>query len=132
VIAGAATRAALQAAGQRVLVTAGGRDWTADELDAAIEARAWQLSEIAGPDGTVGLWAWNSAALLCAHLAAERAGLTRIAIDPEAPAAEAAAVLAAAGVAVVLTDADHTGPDGFWAISLDTGPGAGAGAGAGP
>jgi acyl-CoA synthetase (AMP-forming)/AMP-acid ligase II len=129
VIAGAATRAALQAAGQRALVTAGGRDWTADELDAAIDARARQLSEIAGPDATVGLWAWNSAALLCAHLAAERAGLTRIAIDPQAPAAEAAAVLAAAGVAVVLTDADHTAPDGFWAISLDTGPGAGAGPG---
>jgi acyl-CoA synthetase (AMP-forming)/AMP-acid ligase II len=124
-IAGGATRAALRAAGERVLVSCGGRDWTGRELDAAIDVCAWRLSDIAG---VVGLWAWNSAELLCAHLAAERAGLTRIAIDPEAPSAEAAAILRAAGVSVVLTDADHDAPDGFAVISLDSGLGAGASA----
>lgn len=123
-IAGAATRAALRAAGQRVLVTDGDRDWTAAELDAAIDARARELTEIAGPSGTVGLWAWNSAALLCAHLAAERAGLTRIAIDPEAPPAEAAAVIPAAGVSVLVTDGEHTAPDDVPRLALENEPAA--------
>jgi hypothetical protein len=55
----------------------------------------------------IGLWSWNSAAAIEAHLAAEWIGATRVPVDPGAPPAEAAAVFKAAGVAGVVVDTAH-------------------------
>lgn len=114
-IAGAATRTALREAGDRILVWDGEQSWTGAQLNQAVNTYAHRLRSAAG-DGLVGLWAWNSADLIVAHLAAERAGLPRIAIDPEAPPAEAAAIAAAAGVAVVVVDTAHAPLAGIPAI----------------
>ena len=61
----------------------------------------------AGPGAQIGLWYQNSARALIAHLAVERAGLTRVPVDPGAPADEARAIWDAAGVELILGDSAH-------------------------
>lgn len=110
---GLPTQLALQAAGDRPLLHHEGRSICGSELEAAVGAMATDLRDALGHDGVVGVWAWNSPELVVAHLAAERAGITRVPIDPEAPPAEARAILEAVGAGLVLVDDAHT---------LDVGP----------
>jgi acyl-CoA synthetase (AMP-forming)/AMP-acid ligase II len=105
--AGAASRAALEKAGGRRLVEgAGGGHRTGTELLESVAGVAAVIRE-AGDSPRVGLWYWNSAAALEAHLAVESAGGTRVPVDPGAPAAEARAVFESAAVDVVLCDERH-------------------------
>ncbi|MFL6184687.1 MAG: class I adenylate-forming enzyme family protein [Actinomycetes bacterium] len=107
-IAGAASRAALRAAGERVLlVEADGPSRTGRELEARVQALARALVERGLAGRRIGLWYWNSAAGVEAHLAVEWVAATRVPVDPGAPAAEAQAVFAAAEVEAVLVDGAH-------------------------
>jgi acyl-CoA synthetase (AMP-forming)/AMP-acid ligase II len=108
--AGAATRAALQAAGGRPMLhdLAGGYRsgddliHRVDELAAALAARG-----LAGR--RIGLWYRNGLAAIEAFLAVEWIGATRVPVDPDAAAAEAVAVFDSAGCAGVLVDSEHAG-----------------------
>jgi len=107
-IAGAASRAALRAAGERVLlVEADGPSRTGRVLEARVQALARALVDRGLGGQRIGLWYWNSAAAVEAHLAVEWVAATRVPVDPGAPAAEAQAVFAAAGVEAVLVDGAH-------------------------
>jgi acyl-CoA synthetase (AMP-forming)/AMP-acid ligase II len=107
-IAGAASRAALRAAGERVLlVEADGPSRTGRELEARVQALARALVDRGLAGRRIGLWYWNSAAGVEAHLAVEWVAATRVPVDPGAPAAEAQAVFAAAEVEAVLVDGAH-------------------------
>lgn len=119
-IAGRAVREALAQAGDRVLVhEVAGSSFTAAQLDNAIEGLALNLRDRMKPDGAVGIWAWNSAETLAAHLAVERAGLTRVLLDPSSPAAEAETMFDAADVGCVVVDAEHP-LDSHPTVALDT------------
>jgi acyl-CoA synthetase (AMP-forming)/AMP-acid ligase II len=103
-IAGAASRAALRAAGERVLlVEADGPSRTGRELEARVQA----LVDRGLAGRRIGLWYWNSAAGVEAHPAVEWVAAIRVPVDPGAPAAEAQAVFAAAEVEAVLVDGAH-------------------------
>lgn len=107
-IAGKVTRQAIAAAGDRILlIRPDGHETTGQE----VEARATGLALALGKQGLagqrIGLWSWNSAAAIEAHLATEWIGATRVPVDPGAPPAEAAAVFKAAGVSGVVVDAAH-------------------------
>jgi acyl-CoA synthetase (AMP-forming)/AMP-acid ligase II len=107
-IAGAASRAALRAAGERVLlVEADGPSRTGRQLEARVQALARALVDRGLAGRRIGLWYWNSAAGVEAHLAVEWVAATRVPVDPGAPAAEAQAVFAAAEVETVLVDGAH-------------------------
>lgn len=107
-IAGAASRAALRAAGERVLlVEADGPSRTGRELEARVQALARALVDRGLAGRRIGLWYWNSAAGVEAHLAVEWVAAIRVPVDPGAPAAEAQAVFAAAEVEAVLVDGAH-------------------------
>jgi acyl-CoA synthetase (AMP-forming)/AMP-acid ligase II len=107
-IAGRASREAIASAGERVLVIRpDGHRVTGSELLARTQALALALRGAGLARQRIGLWAQNSGAAIEAHLAAEWIGATRVPVDPGAPAAEAAAVFGAAGVAGVVTDAAH-------------------------
>lgn len=107
-IAGAASRAALRAAGERVLlVEADGPPRTGRQLEARVQALARALVDRGLAGRRIGLWYWNSAAAVEAHLAVEWVAATRVPVDPGAPAAEAQAVFAAAEVETVLVDGAH-------------------------
>ena len=105
--AGLDVRRALGSSADRVLVHWGEQEWTGAGLDDAVERLAAQLQANSAPVGRVGLWYWNSIWALVAHLAVERAGLTRVPVDPGAPLDEARAIWEAADVHVVLADASH-------------------------
>jgi len=109
VIAGERIAAALAAAPQTPLVHDGTTWRVGAELDAAIAVLAVQLRERAGAGRRVGIHAWNSAETLVAHLAAERAGVIRVPIDPAAPAAEAASIRDAAELDAIVVDDEHAG-----------------------
>jgi acyl-CoA synthetase (AMP-forming)/AMP-acid ligase II len=110
VIAGQATREAIASADDRVLLIGpDGHRVTGAELLTRTLALALALRREGLAGQRIGLWSWNSAAAIEAHLAAEWIGATRVPVDPGAPPAEAAAVFAAAGVAGVVTDASHVG-----------------------
>ncbi|MDF2744931.1 MAG: long-chain-fatty-acid--CoA ligase, partial [Actinomycetia bacterium] len=71
-IAGAASRAALRAAGERVLlVEADGPSRTGRSLEARVQALARALVDRGLSGQRIGLWYWNSAAAVEAHLAVE-------------------------------------------------------------
>jgi fatty-acyl-CoA synthase len=107
-IAGAASRAALRAAGDRVLLLeADGPSRTGRELEARVQALARALVDRGLGGRRIGLWYWNSAAAVEAHLAVELVAATRVPVDPGAPAAEAQAVFAAAEVEAALVDGAH-------------------------
>ncbi len=106
VIAGDAVRRALNDAADRTLVHWRDQAWSGAAIDAEVDRLAGFLQE-AGPGAQVGLWYQNSVWALIAHLAVERAGLTRVPVDPGAPADEARAIWAAAGVELVLGDSAH-------------------------
>jgi acyl-CoA synthetase (AMP-forming)/AMP-acid ligase II len=107
-VAGAASRAALRAAGDRVLlVEADGPSRTGRELEARVQALARALADRGLGGQRIGLWYWNSAAAVEAHLAVEWVAGTRVPVDPGAPPAEAQAVFAAAEVEAVLVDGAH-------------------------
>jgi fatty-acyl-CoA synthase len=107
-VAGAASRDALRAAGDRVLlVEADGPSRTARSLEEHTRALARALADRRLGGRRIGLWYWNSAAAVEAHLAVEWVGGTRVPVDPGAPAAEARAVFEAAGVEAVLADGEH-------------------------
>ena len=104
---GTSTRQALHAAGDRPLLHHQEGSFSGDEIDAAVDVLARRLSTVVDHDGVVGIWAWNSPEVIVAHLAADRAGLTRVPIDPEAPPAEARAILDAVGADFVFVDEEH-------------------------
>ncbi len=107
-IAGQASRQAVAAAGDRVLlIRPDGHEATGREVEARTTGLALALHEHGLAGQRVGLWSWNSAAAIQAHLATEWIGATRVPVDPGAPPAEAAAVFTAAGVAGVIVDAAH-------------------------
>ena len=109
-IAGQATREAIASAGGRVLlIRPDGHRVTGAELLNRTLALALALRRQGLAGQKIGLWSWNSAAAIEAHLAAEWIGATRVPVDPGAPPTEAAAVFAAAGAAGVVTDASHVG-----------------------
>lgn len=104
---GSATQLALRSAGDRPLIHHGDRSFSGPQIDSAVAGLAQQLRDSIGDHGVVGIWAWNSPEVIVAHLAAERAGFTRVPIDPEAPQAEAAAILDAVGAGLLLMDDEH-------------------------
>jgi acyl-CoA synthetase (AMP-forming)/AMP-acid ligase II len=107
-IAGQASRQAVVAAGDRVLlVRPDGHEATGREVQARTTGLALALGKHGLAGQRIGLWSWNSAAAIEAHLATEWIGATRVPVDPGAPPAEAAAVFKAAGVAGVVVDAAH-------------------------
>ena len=107
-IAGQATRQAVAAAGDRILlVRPDGHEATGQEVEARTTGLALALGKQGLAGQRIGLWSWNSAAAIEAHLATEWIGATRVPVDPGAPPAEAAAVFKAAGVAGVVVDAAH-------------------------
>jgi acyl-CoA synthetase (AMP-forming)/AMP-acid ligase II len=106
VIAGAAVRRALQASADRTLIHWRDQAWTGAAIDSEVDRLTGFLKD-AGPGGQVGLWYQNSVWAAIAHLAAERAGLTRVPVDPDAPADEARAIWTAAGVDLVVGDSAH-------------------------
>lgn len=108
IIAGGASREAMLRARDRVLVVQpDGPSRTGDELEAAVAGLARALDRHGLRGRRVGLWFWNSAAAIEAHLALEWIGATRVPLDPGAPPAEAAAVFQAAHVAGVVVDGAH-------------------------
>lgn len=109
-IAGQVTQQAIAAAGDRILlIRPDGHEATGQEVEARATGLALALA--LGKQGLagqrIGLWSWNSAAAIEAHLATEWIGATRVPVDPRAPPAEAAAVFKAAGVSGVVVDAAH-------------------------
>jgi acyl-CoA synthetase (AMP-forming)/AMP-acid ligase II len=97
-IAGQATRQAVAAAGDRIpLVRPDGHEATGQEVEARTTGLALALGKQGLGRRRIGLWSWNSAAAIEAHLATEWIGATRVPVDPGAPPAEAAAVFKAAG-----------------------------------
>lgn len=107
-IAGQATRQAVASAGDRILlIRPDGHQATGQEIEARTTALALALGKQGLVGQRIGLWSWNSAAAIEAHLATEWIGATRVPVDPGAPPAEATAVFKAAGVAGVVVDAAH-------------------------
>ncbi len=107
-IAGLATRAAMQAAGaRRLLVDDQGASRTGAELIARVERLAGALLERGLARRRIGLWFWNSLAAIEAFLAVEWIGGTRVPVDPGAADEEARQVFSAAPVEAVLCDAAH-------------------------
>lgn len=108
IIAGGASREAMHRARDRVLVVQpDGPSRTGGELEAAVTGLARALDKRGLRGRRVGLWFWNSAAAIEAHLAVEWIGATRVPVDPGAPPAEAAAVFEAADVDGVVVDGAH-------------------------
>jgi acyl-CoA synthetase (AMP-forming)/AMP-acid ligase II len=107
-IAGQATRQAIASAGDRILLIGpDGRSASGQEIETRTTGLALALQKHGLASQRIGLWSWNSAAAIEAHLATEWIGATRVPVDPGAPPAEAAAVFKAAGVAGVVADAIH-------------------------
>jgi acyl-CoA synthetase (AMP-forming)/AMP-acid ligase II len=90
-----------------LLIRPDGHEATGREVEARTTGLALALHHHGLAGQRIGLWSWNSAAAIEAHLATEWIGATRVPVDPGAPPAEAAAVFKAAGVAGVVVDAAH-------------------------
>jgi fatty-acyl-CoA synthase len=113
IVAGGESRAALRAAGERVLlIDQDGPTRTGRSLEARVTALARALWDQGLRGRPIGLWYWNAPAAVEAHLAVEWIGATKVPLDPGAPAAEAQAVFEAAGVQAVLADGAHQGLPG--------------------
>lgn len=114
------TRAALLAAGSRVLITDdAGRTRTGLELAERIDRLAGALAAYGLTERRIGLWYTNGIAAIEAALAVEWLGATRIPMDPTAAPAEAAATWKAAGATAVLVDREHAGAAGGEALLHD-------------
>ena len=108
--AGAATRAALQAAGARpMLYDLAGGYRSGDDLIHRVDELAATLAARGLAGRRIGLWYRNGLAAIEAFLAVEWIGATRVPVDPDAAAAEAVAVFDSAGCAGVLVDDEHAG-----------------------
>jgi acyl-CoA synthetase (AMP-forming)/AMP-acid ligase II len=108
--AGAATRAALQAAGARpLLYDLGGGHRSGDGLIDRVDGLAAALVAGGLAGRRIGVWYRNGLAAIEAFLAVEWIGATRVPVDPDAAAAEAVAVFDSAGCAGVLVDGEHVG-----------------------
>ncbi len=119
-IAGGASRAALSAAGDRVLLTdAAGHTRTGHTLGARTAQLAGELSRRKLSRQRVGLWYRNGLAAFESFLAVEWIGATRVVVDPEVPPAEARAIFDAAGVDVVIADEEHASALGQDALTHD-------------
>jgi acyl-CoA synthetase (AMP-forming)/AMP-acid ligase II len=107
-IAGEASRQAVASAGDQILlIEPDRRTATGREVEARTGGLALALAQHGLAGRRIGLWSWNSAAAIEAHLATEWIGATRVPVDPGAPPAEAAAVFKAAAVEAVVTDTIH-------------------------
>jgi len=107
-IAGQESRRAVAAVGDGVLlIRPDGHEATGREVEARTTRLALALSQHGLAGQRIGLWSWNSAAAIEAHLATEWIGATRVPVDPGAPPPEAAAVFKAADVSGVVVDAAH-------------------------
>ncbi|SNR96596.1 class I adenylate-forming enzyme family protein [Actinomadura mexicana] len=107
-----ATRAALLAAGSRVLISDdAGCKRTGGELAGRVDRLAGALAERGLRGGRIGLWHTNAIAAVEASLAVEWLGATRVPVDPGAVPAEAASIWKAAGTDAVLVDREHAGAD---------------------
>src|SRR5207253_2262893 len=85
-IAGEATRQAVVSAGDRILLIGpDGRSVTGRDLEARTTGLALALQNHGLASQRIGLWSWNSAAAIEAHLATEWIGATRVPVDPGAP-----------------------------------------------
>ena len=110
IVAGKATKKSLIDAGDRTLLqTLDGKTRTGLELLDRIEKLASALVAVGAAEQRVGLWMWNSPSTFEAHLAVERIGGTRVAVDPSAPPEEVRIVMAAAKAHVLITDLAHAG-----------------------
>jgi acyl-CoA synthetase (AMP-forming)/AMP-acid ligase II len=108
IVAGEGSREAIHTAAERVLlIQPDGVRRTGRQLESRVTGLARGLERHGLGRGRVGLWFWNSAAAMEAHLAVEWTGGTRVPVDPGAPPAEAAAVFAAAKVDGVVVDGAH-------------------------
>jgi acyl-CoA synthetase (AMP-forming)/AMP-acid ligase II len=98
------------------------------DLVGLVDDLAGQLTQAGLLTGDrVALRAPSSAEFVVGLLAASRAGLVVVPLDPALPIAEQQARVAAAGARVVLVDGDTPGETGeptlpFWVISVSTGP----------
>lgn len=107
-VAGVASRGALESAGDRELVIdAVGGTRTGRELGARAAQLAGALAARNLSGQRVGLWQRNGFAAVEALLAVEWIGATRVAVDPDVPPTEAMAIFDAAGVEVVIADEAH-------------------------
>jgi amino acid adenylation domain-containing protein len=89
---------------ERVVATAGGRDLAAGELAARSARVARVLAEAgAGPDTLVGLCVGRSADLLAGLFGVWRAGAAYVPLDPAFPVDRLRAMVADAGVRIVVT-----------------------------
>jgi len=126
-IAGEATRRAVAAAGDApLLIRPDGTGLTGRQVGDRTAALALALRRAGLAGQRIGLWSWNSAAAIEAHLATEWIGATRVPVDPGAPPAEAAAVFGAAQVAGVVVDAAHAADAPAGALVHDDGAPLGA------
>lgn len=108
IVAGERSREAIHQAAERVLlIQPDGVRRTGHQLESRVCGLARALGNQGLGRSRVGLWFWNSAAAVEAHLAVEWIGGTRVPVDPGAPPAEAAAVFAAAKVDGVVVDGAH-------------------------
>jgi acyl-CoA synthetase (AMP-forming)/AMP-acid ligase II len=107
VIAGAALRRALDDAGGRRLLIGDDAVLTGAQLNAAIDSLAAALQRSSPPSARIGVWFGNSVHALVAHLAVQRAGRTRLCVDPGAAPAEARGVFEAGNCHLVVSDAEH-------------------------
>lgn len=115
-----ATRAALCAAGDRVVLLDGeGRTRTGAQLVDRVDRLAGALTERGLAGDRVGIWSANSLATIEAHLAVEWIGGTRVPVDPNASPAEAARTWEAAGVRGVLVDVERAQAAGPRALVHD-------------
>ena len=103
-----AIRTSLLERGDRpILFDMSGRSVTGRELVSRVDRLAGSLLDRKPATRTVGLWYRNCFAAVEAFLAVEWIGGTRIAVDPNAPPAEAMATFEAAGADLILADTAH-------------------------
>jgi len=107
VIAGLTMRQALDRAADRVLILDEAGGLSGAQLNAAIETLAGMICRRVNPGSKVGVCYWNSVSALVAHLAVERAGLTRVPVDATAAAREARAIFETVGIDLLIADAEH-------------------------
>lgn len=110
IVAGRSSRQAFRDAADRpLLIDDAGNQRTGIELTGSVGLVAGALADRNLVGRKVGLWYRNSFAAFEAFLAVEWLGATRVTVDPDVPAAEAQSIFDAAGVELVLTDAEHAG-----------------------
>lgn len=97
----------LEAAEQHLLFDLHGGARSGAELVGGVDRLAGAIVQNTQAGAKVGLWYRNSFAAVEGFLATEWIGGTRIPVDPNATAAEAAEVFRSAGVDLVVADLEH-------------------------